>query len=177
MKRVVIKGGKKVTTREGNFVINLSKKIINLLKPHSKKIQVAGSIRRGEKNPVDIDIVLIPKDRLKSSRFSEKTPKEKIKEILSKKGKFLEGGEKRAAFKIEGVKIELYYTILEEWGACLLAYSSKKGSEIGLRMVAKRMGFKLNQHGLFNNEKNIASRTEEEIYRALGRPYKEPWER
>lgn len=165
MKRVVIKGGKKVATREGNFVIKLSKKIISLLKPYSKKIQVVGSIRRNSENPVDIDIVLIPKD------------KEKIKEVLSKKGKFLEGGEKMATFKIEGVKTELYYTIPEEWGACLLAYSSKKGSEIGLRMVAKRMGFKLNQHGLFKNNKMIAGKTEEEIYHALGREWKRPEDR
>ena len=165
MKRVVIKGGKKVTTREGNFVIKLSKKIISLLKPYSKKIHVAGSIRRNSENPIDIDIVLIPKD------------KEKIKEILNKKGKFLEGGEKRVAFKIEDVKTELYYTIPEEWGACLLAYSSKKGSEIGLRMVAKRMGFKLNQHGLFKSEKMIAGKTEEEIYHALGREWKKPEDR
>lgn len=160
-----MKGGKKVTTREGSFVINLSREIINLLKPYSKKIQVAGSIRRNSPNPVDIDIVLIPKD------------KEKIKEALNKKGKFMQGGEKRVAFKIEGVKVELYYTIPEEWGATLLAYSSKKGSEIGLRMVAKRMGFKLNQHGLFKNEKIIAGKTEEEIYRALGRQWKKPEDR
>ncbi|MEK6760531.1 MAG: hypothetical protein AABX93_01260 [Nanoarchaeota archaeon] len=177
MKRVVIKGGKKVATREGNFVIKLSKKIINLLKPYSKKIQVAGSIRRNSENPVDIDIVLIPKDRLKSSHFLKKMPKERIKEILNKKGKFMQGGEKRVTFKIEGVKTELYYTIPEEWGACLLAYSSKKGSEIGLRMVAKRQGFKLNQHGLFKNGKNVASKTEEEIYHALGRSWKKPEDR
>jgi len=165
MKRVVIKGGKKVTTREGNFVINLSKEIINLLKPYSKKIQVAGSIRRNSLNPIDIDIVLIPKD------------KQKIKKSLSKKGKFIQGGEKRVTFKIEGVKVELYYSNEKEWGATLLAYSSKKGSEIGLRMVAKRMGFKLNQHGLFKNEKMIAGKTEEEIYHALGRPWKKPEDR
>jgi len=165
MKRVVVKGGKKVTTREGSFVINLSREIINLLKPYSKKIQVAGSIRRNSLNPIDIDIVLIPKD------------KQKIKKSLSKKGKFIQGGEKRVTFKIEGVKVELYYSNEKEWGATLLAYSSKKGSGIGLRMVAKRMGFKLNQHGLFKNEKMIAGKTEEEIYHALGRPWKKPEDR
>jgi len=165
MKRVVVKGGKKVTTREGSFVINLSREIINLLKPYSKKIQIAGSIRRNSPNPVDIDIVLMPKD------------KEKIKEILSKKGKFMQGGEKRVSFKIEGVKVELYYATPEEWGATLLAYSSRKGSGIGLRMVAKRMGLKLTQHGLFKNEKMIAGKTEEEIYHALGRPWKKPEDR
>ena len=119
-------------------VVNLSNKIIKQLKPFSKKIQVVGSIRRNEKNPKDIDIVLIPKS------------KEKIENVLGKKGKFIQGGEKEATFRIEGVKIELYYTNEEEWGATLLAYSSKAGSGIGLRIVARKKGFKLNQHGLFS---------------------------
>jgi len=165
MKRIVMKGGKRVVTREGSFVIKLSKKIINFLKPYSKKIQVAGSIRRNSQNPVDIDIVLIPKD------------KNKIINLMSKKGKFIQGGEKESVFKIDGVRTELYYTIPEEWGATLLAYSSKKGSEIGLRMVAKRKGFKLNQYGLFRNEKKVAGKTEREIYSALGRPWKKPEDR
>ncbi|MEJ2267949.1 MAG: DNA polymerase III, partial [Nanoarchaeota archaeon] len=119
-----------------------------------------GSIRRKEENPIDIDIVLIPKD------------KEKLKEFLKTKGKYLQGGEHESTWKIEGVKVELYYTISEEWGAELLAYSSKKGSGIGLRKIAKEKGFKLNNHGLFKDKKRIAGKTEKEIYKALKRPWK-----
>ena len=66
-----------------------------------------------------------------------------------------------------------------KWGAALLAYSGKKGSNIGLRLVAMRKGLKLTNHGLFRKSdgKRLASKTELEIYEALGRPYKEPWER
>ena len=163
--RHVIKKGKRVSTRKGNFVIKLSRKIVREIKPYCKKIMVVGSIRRKEKNPVDIDIVLIPKD------------KKKIEETLSKKGKKLLGGDKKAYFKIEGVEVELYYTIPEEWGAALLAYSSEFGAGIGLRVVAKKKGFKLSQHGLFKNGKRVAGRTEEEIYHALGRPWKKPEKR
>ena len=56
----------------------------------------------------------------------------------------------------------------------MLAYSSKIGSSIGLRIVARKKGFKLNQHGLFKKGKRIAGRTEKEIYKALGRPWKLP---
>ena len=143
-------------------VINLANRIIKELKPLSKKIQIAGSIRRKEKNPRDIDIVLIPKN------------KEKIEEFLNKKGKLVQGGEKEATFKIEGVKVEMYYTVPEEWGATLLAYSSKKGSSIGLRVIAKLKGFRLNQHGLFRKGKRVAGKTEREIYKALGREWKIP---
>lgn len=161
-KRVVFKKGRYVTTKKGAFVLGLSKKIMNYLKPFCRRIEIAGSIRRKEKNPVDIDIVLIPKNR------------EKLEESMRKKGKFIQGGEKKSRWRIEGVNVELYYTIPEEWGAALLAYSSEFGAGIGLRVVAKRKGFKLSQHGLFRGTKRVAGKTETEIYHALGRPYKKP---
>lgn len=161
-KRAVEKKGRIVVTREGSFVLNLSKKLFNMLKPYCKRIEIAGSIRRKEKNPVDIDIVLIPKDI------------QRVEEIIGRKGKFLQGGTKKSRFKVEGVNVELYYTTKEEWGATLLAYSSEAGAGIGLRVVAKKKGFKLNQHGLFKNEKIVAGKTETEIYHALGRHYKKP---
>ncbi|MCK9595824.1 hypothetical protein M0R19_01425 [Candidatus Pacearchaeota archaeon] len=165
-RRVVFKKGRIVVTRKGSFVISLSKKIVRLIKPYCKKIEIAGSIRRKEKNPVDIDIVLIPKNR------------EKLEEFLKTKGKFIQGGEKKSRWKVEGVKIELYYATLESWGAMLLAYSSKFGAGIGLRVVAKRKGFKLNQYGLFTKSgKKIAGKTEREIYHSLGRQWKKPEDR
>lgn len=148
-----------------NHVIKLANRIIKTLKPLSKRIKIVGSIRRNEKNPKDVDIVLIPKD------------KEKIKQALNKKGKFIEGGEKEVTFRIEGIKVELYYTLPEEWGAMLMAFSGKRGSNIGLRIISRKKGFKLTRHGLFRKEKRVSGRTEQEIYKALGRPYKEPWER
>ncbi len=149
-------------TKRGEFVLKLAKKLEIQLKPYSKKIMLVGSIRRKEKNPRDIDIVLIPKD------------KEKLAEFMRKKGKFVEGGDYKTVWKIKGIKVELYYTIPEEWGAQLLAYSSKKGSEIGLRVIAKKKGFTLNNHGLFIGKKRIAGKTEREIYHALGRSWRRP---
>jgi len=96
---------------------------------------------------------------------------------MNKKGRFVQGGEKRATFRIKKVKVELYFTTPESWGAGLLAYSSKTGSAIGLRMVAKRKGLHLNQYGLFKKGKYLAGKTEREIYKALGRSWKVPEKR
>lgn len=143
-------------------VVKLSEEIVSWLKPYSKRIQIVGSIRRKVENPRDIDIVLIPKNR------------EKLVEFLKTKGKFMQGGEHESTWRIEGIKVELYYTNEEEWGAELLAYSSTKGAGIGLRIIAKRKGLKLTQHGLFKGSKKIAGKTEHEIYEALGRKWKRP---
>ena len=163
-KRFVVKKGRRIVTRTGNVVFHLARKISRELRHYCKRVEVVGSIRRGEKNPVDIDIVCIPKDRLV------------VEEFMRKKGKFVQGGEKKSRWIINDVKVELYYSNSEEWGAALLAYSSEFGAGIGLRIIAKKKGFKLNQHGLFDRKtrKRIAGKTEREIYSALGRPYKSP---
>jgi DNA polymerase (family 10) len=162
-KRVVFKKGKFIVTRKGSFVLKLSEKLVKSLKPFCKRIEIAGSIRRKEKNPVDIDIVLIPKD------------KDKLENFMKTKGKFIQGGEHESTWKIESVKVELYYTLVDELGATLLAYSSRFGAGIGLRMIAKRKGMKLNNHGLFDKQgRKIAGKTEREIYHALGRKWKIP---
>lgn len=148
--------------RKSNKVIQLAKQLMKDLKPYCKKIEIVGSIRRNEKNPKDIDFVIIPKN------------KEKIKEILGKRGKFLQGGEKKVYFKIQRVEVEIYFTNFKSWGATLLAYSSRRGASIGLRIIARAKGYKLNQYGLFKKGKYIAGRTEREIYKSLGRKYKEP---
>ncbi len=163
-KKKVLK--KRSVTRKPPFVIKLADNLVETIKPYCKRIQVVGSIRRKEKNPTDIDIVLIPKD------------KEKLEEFMKKKGSYTQGGEKESTFKIKGVKIELYYTTSKEWGAALLAYSSETGSSIGLRVFAKKKGFKLNQHGLFDKKgKFIAGKTERAIYKSLGKSWKPPEKR
>jgi len=147
-------------------VKKLANKIVKQIRPYCKKIMIVGSIRRGKPNPKDIDLVLIPKNKEKLEQ--------KMKKFL---GKFVQGGEHESTWIVEGVKVELYYTIAEEWGAALLAYSSKKGAGIGLRIIARKKGFKLNNHGLWKGKKRVAGKTEKEIYKALGRPYKTPNER
>ena len=147
-------------------VLRLSKRIEKELEPFSKRVEVVGSIKRGEVHPGDIDIVLIPKDR------------KRLEEHLKTLGRFLSGGEHESTWEIKGVKVEFYYTNEEEWGAETLSYTGSKGYNIGLRLIAKRKGMKLTQHGLFNSKgKRIAGRTEREIYLHLKKKYKEPKKR
>ncbi len=166
-KRLVLKKGRVHSTGSPEHVIHLADKVVSWLKPLSKRIEIAGSIRRKSKKPTDIDIVLIPREGAM----------QKIISLLKTKGRFLQGGEKKAFFRIQKVNVELYFTNEQSWGATLLAYSSAFGAAIGLRIVARTKGFKLNQYGLWKGNKFVAGKTEEDIYNALGRSYKEPWRR
>lgn len=162
--KVVFKKGRYVKTRAGEEVIQIGRAIYNGLRPLTHKQEIVGSIRRKSPSPVDVDIVVIPKS------------KKKIIKHLNKKGKYLQGGDKRVSFNIKGVKVEIYFATKKSWGAHLLTYTGPFQSNIGLRSLAKRKNYLLNQYGLFNkkNKKYIAGKTEESIYKVLGKKWKEP---
>lgn len=161
-KRVIVKNREIIITKQPSFVIALSKKIYKLLKPYSKQIEIAGSIRRKNPTPFDIDIVIIPKN------------KEKIEKALSKKGTRLSGGEHRITYKIEEIQVEIYFADTKSWGAMLLTYTGSSGNNIGLRVIAKKRDMLLNQYGLFKRGQYIAGKTESSIYKALGHKLTKP---
>ena len=66
-----------------------------------------------------------------------------------------------------------------EMGATLMYATGPGGWNAMMRTKAKRMGMKLNRYGLWDVEtgKHIAGRTEQSIYDAMDKTYKDPWER
>lgn len=150
----------------------------------SSKIEIAGSIRRGKSNPRDVDIVLIPQ--------SKKAKKEILDYASKQKKGHIGQGEKLASYNIDGAEVDLYFATKENWGAMLLYLTGPQKYNIGLRMVAKKKGLLLNQYGLWkvitrcvlgkkgeelpvdNMKILVASKTEEDIYKALGKEWKAP---
>jgi DNA polymerase (family 10) len=90
------------------------------------------------------------------------------------------GGGVRAHKKvITYAPVNIWITTHASWGATLMEATGPKGYNIGLRKRAKGMGMKLNAYGLFRGVGGdqwvvVAARTEREIYKALGKPYKKP---
>lgn len=136
------------------------------LAPLSKRLEIAGSIRRNKLEPNDVDIVLIPI---------------KIGNIMKYISRYSAGnigrGKNHASYKKDGVEVELYFAKDENWGAMLMYATATNQYNIMMRTYAKFMGMKLSQHGLFKDGKLIAGETEEEIYAALGKKWKEPQKR
>lgn len=143
----------------------LSGQIKRDLSPFCSRIDVAGSIRRGKKDPRDIDMVCIPKD------------KPAIDSYFAQRDHFRAKGDKIISSVIKGAQVDVYFAKPDNYGAMLLHTTGPAGYSIGLRVIAKRKGFKLNQYGLWKGNKLIASRTEEDILSALGKHLKPPSER
>jgi DNA polymerase (family 10) len=56
----------------------------------------------------------------------------------------------------------------QSYGAALQYFTGSKEHNVALRERAKRRGWKLSEYGLFEGQRMIAGRTEEEIYEKLG---------
>lgn len=176
----VEKKGRTITTRKGSVVINTAERIKKVLAPLSERIEIVGSQRRGNKNPTDIDIIIIPKHFAEGNGpyYCEYCNNKIIETIKKIGGKILRQGKSIISFNINGIQADIYFATKEDWGAMLLTYTGSFGHNIGLRKIAQSKGLLLNQYGLWKGKQRIAGATEEEIYKALDRPrFKKPEER
>lgn len=143
-------------------VLEIARQIHHYLKPSVDRIEIAGSIRRGEP-PKDVDILVIGDRDL-------------IYELMEDIGEPIRVGDKILSYLVDGVQVDIYFTTPKSWGAALFFLTGPAGYGIGYRRIAKRKGLLLNQYGLFDRKtgKYIAGRTEKSIYEALGKSYKRP---
>ena len=142
--------------------------IVNILTPYCERIQIAGSIRRRKPNVKDIDLVLIPK---------APTLKPIIQGIADR---VVRSGARLASFIYKGIAVDIYYANEQTWATLLLIRTGSAESNIRLSTLVRNRGWHLSANGdglLDENGQRIAGDSEEEIFRALGQRYLEPWER
>jgi DNA polymerase (family 10) len=138
------------------------------------KAEVAGSFRRRKETVGDVDILLaVPKHDAALANAIE-TSIQKLPIV----DRIIASGDTKISFDLtSGLRIDVRIVADEEWGSALLYFTGSKEHNITLRRLAIEKGFKLSEYGLFNGKKRIASRTEEEVYQALGLRWIEPKER
>jgi len=140
------------------------KKVEKHLKPYVVDMMACGSYRRGAQMIGDIDFVLILK------------PGYELPEVLPANEGINWVGNKKAQVIIDGEKVDFRVTTPDAWGATILYFTGPADFNIKYRWMAKKKGLKLSEYGLFdrNTGKYIAGKTENDIFTALGRPYKNP---
>jgi len=146
----------------------IAEEVVKRLSPYCSRIEVAGSIRRQKPTVNDIDIVLIPSDPWNLSH------------VISGLGPVKLMGDKLKRVIYKGVQVDLYQGDELSWGTLLLIRTGPKENNSRLCSLAKKKGWHLTASGagLFDaNGRRIGGDTEESIYRALGLPYEEPWQR
>ena len=128
------------------------------------EVGMAGSLRRGKSTVGDLDLL--------------STDSKVVDAIRGCPGvaQVLESGPKRTSVKLEGgVQVDVRLFAEDEYGAALVYFTGSKDHNIALRNLAVGRGWKLNEYGLFDGDgKALAGRTEEGVYRELGKAYVPP---
>jgi DNA polymerase (family X) len=149
--------------------------------PEVLQAEAAGSYRRKKETVGDIDILIARKAAKKKEKeeIDSATAKlEKAIAALPMINKVIALGSTRMAFNLaEGLRVDVRFVAESEWGSALLYFTGSKEHNISMRRKAIERGWKLNEYGLFDGDKRLAGKTEEEIYKKLDLPFFEPHKR
>ena len=110
-----------------------------------QKIAIAGSVRRRKETIGDIDILVVSKN-----------PKKIMDFFVSQPGivKIWGNGLKKSSVKMKaGFDIDIRVVPEKSYGAALQYFSGSKEHNIALRKIALEKGLKLNEYGVFRNNK------------------------
>jgi DNA polymerase (family 10) len=125
-----------------------------------QRAEMAGSLRRMRETIGDIDILVSSSDPDSAIRSFTRLPQ--VKRILA-------AGTTKASVIVEGnQQIDIRVIDTESFGAALLYFTGSKPHNVKLRDLAKGLGLKINEYGVFKGEKKIAGREEEDVYRTAG---------
>jgi DNA polymerase (family 10) len=128
-----------------------------------KRVQVAGSYRRGKETVGDLDILVIGEDG--KYIIDQFVNFEDVEEVVSK-------GETRSTVMLRtGLQVDLRVVAAESYGAALFYFTGSKAHNIYLRNMALDRGWKVNEYGVFQDEKRIAGETEQEVYELFDLPF------
>jgi len=140
----------------------IAEEIVSRLKKlkEIKAIEPSGSLRRRKETIGDIDILVISTNAAKVMDAFTTMPD--VERVLAK------GPTKSSVYLREGVNADVRVLEPKSFGAALQYFTGGKEHNIALRQVAIKKGYKLNEYGLFKGSRQIAGKTEEEVYKALG---------
>lgn len=149
-------------------ILPISEELKNKLKDFKPviKVEVAGSIRRRKETIGDIDILVVTKESEEVMDFF--TNVENVSKVISK-------GHSKSTIRLkENIESDLRVIKEESFGSALMYFTGSKETNIEMRKIAIKMGLKLNEYGIFKENKQIAGKTEQEMFKKLGMSYIEP---
>ena len=133
-------------------------------KKEVKKCTYAGSLRRRKETVGDIDILVCTKGNAKPI-MDHFIAYSHMEEILA------HGPTKSSIVLDTGIQVDLRVVKEESFGAALHYFTGSKAHNIAIRDMAKKKGLKVNEYGVFKGKKQIAGKTEEDVFRTVGLPF------
>ena len=157
--------------------LKIATDVLEQLKPHCIRIEIAGSIRRKKTDCGDVEIVCIP---LPYSRGIFGSGIATIVDKWEKVKGELEYGKTKYTQRIlpSGIKLDLFFATPENWGSI---FAIRTGSaEYSHRILANgwvRQGFKSEGGILYREGERYEVREERDLFKLIGIPFVEPGDR
>ncbi len=147
-------------------VLPVATAIVEGLEGLGKAAVYAGSLRRFRETIGDVDVLVAAADhRPVVERFATLPD---IAEVRA-------GGEtKVTASTSTGLQVDLRVVDPDQFGAALAYFTGSKAHNIRMRQLAIDRGWMLNEYGLFDGDRVVAAKTEQDIYEALGLEFVPP---
>ncbi len=131
-----------------------------------QRVAIAGSTRRRKETIGDGDLLVVAKnpDAVMNAFVA-------MESVVHVHGK----GHTKASVKLNtGMDVDLRVVPAASWGAALNYFTGSKDHNVTLRKMALAKKLKLNEYGVFRGDKQVAGKTEEEVYAILGLSYVPP---
>lgn len=128
--------------------------------PGVEQVELAGSFRRRKETVGDVDVLACGGES--EAVMSAFAGHESVAEVLGR-------GDTKCSVRLKtGLQVDLRLVPRESFGAALMYFTGSKEHNIELRRLAIEKGWSLNEYGLTEGERVVASRTEADVYAALG---------
>ncbi len=135
------------------------------------KVEIAGSMRRRKESIGDIDFLVCGKNVEKIMEVF--CTGEGVAEILAR-------GDTKSSVRLEsGLQMDLRVVPENVFGAALHYFTGSKEHNVHIRQIGIRKGLTISEWGVYEGTaekkgKLMASKTEEDVYKAIGLAYVEP---
>ncbi|MEM0128931.1 MAG: helix-hairpin-helix domain-containing protein [Thermoplasmata archaeon] len=125
-----------------------------------ERAELAGSLRRFRESVGDVDLV-VGSPRA-GAIFDRAAADPMVAQVL------LRGETKMTVILRGGLQVDLRVVPPESFGAALQYFTGSKDHNVRLRSAARALGLKLNEYGVYRDDRPVAGRAEADVYGALG---------
>lgn len=151
-----------------NVAVSYAEPLLEYLKKNDavKKAVIAGSYRRGRESVGDLDILVTASNAGRVMKHF--AGYEEVDRTVSM-------GETRATVILQcGLQVDLRVVAENSFGSALYYFTGSKAHNIKARRLAQRQGLKINEYGVYRDNKRIAGKTEESVFKSVGLPFIQP---
>lgn len=136
--------------------------------PGVRSVSLAGSFRRGKETIGDLDILVTCKDGYEREIMDAFAGFDEVVHV------YVKGDTKTSVFLRNDLQVDIRIVPEKSYGAALHYFTGSKPHNIAIRKIATRKKYKVNEYGVFDGSKQVAGKTEKEVYEIFGMAYIEP---